>query len=107
MDSELVPTDCPNCGAVLHLRSQPGWRYSKLSKLLFAIAGMGAFLSFFYVLQLVHYPDIPKHTIIEGVMVFSAMVLGGFVARKLPRVREVHCHRCRWRSTLQNTSGGS
>jgi hypothetical protein len=99
MKAESVPTDCPDCGIALRLRALGGWRYSLLSKVLFAIAGVAAFLSFFYILELVRYPDIPLHTIIEGIIALSGMLVG-FVAWKLPRVRDLHCHRCGWRSRI-------
>ncbi len=102
MDPDRVPTDCPACGSALRLRTQVGWRYTFLSKALFAIAGVAALLSLLYVMELVRYPDIPRHTIIEGLVAFSGVLLG-FVAWKLPRVRKVHCHRCGWRSTVRRS----
>ncbi len=107
MGLENVPTECPDCGVTLHLRSQPRWRHSKLSKLLFVVAGMAALAGFAYILQLVHYPDIPVRIIVEGIIVFTLLLLSGFVGHKLPRVRELHCHRCEWRCTLHSTADHS
>lgn len=100
-----VPTVCPDCGANLRLRAQPTWRYGRLAKLLFGVAGFCAFLSFFYIQELARYPDIPTHTLVEGAAALLGMLLG-FVAWRLPLLRELHCHRCGWRVVVRGRPDG-
>ena len=49
--------------------------------------------------------EIPRE-IHVAVIALLAMLLG-FVAWKLPRVREIHCYKCGWRTTLHWVPGPS
>lgn len=96
-----VQTNCPDCGSDLHLRAQPGWKYSPLSLTLFAIAGMSSFLCFPYFMQLASDSELSWQMVVLGLALLAGMSLS-LLAWKLPRVRPMRCGQCGWQSRIQN-----